>query len=69
MTRSPEARGPLGKLLDEMFATLELPIQRFDADLGSGRSAEVVDPTVSGIRMSIREASRVRKLHATAKPF
>jgi len=29
--------------LDEVLATLELPVQRFQAELGTGRAAEVID--------------------------
>ena len=34
--------------LDEVLATLELPCQRFWAELGVGRAAEVIDLSVSG---------------------
>jgi hypothetical protein len=39
--------------LDEVLATLELPIQRFHAELGEGRAAEVLDLRVNGVRVSI----------------
>jgi hypothetical protein len=36
--------------LDEVLATLELPTQRFQAELGTGRAAEVIDLSVNGVR-------------------
>ena len=39
--------------LDEVLATLELPVQRFQADLGTGGSAEVMDLTVGGVRVTL----------------
>ena len=39
--------------LDEVFATLELPTQRFEAELGTGRAAEVIDVSVNGVRVSL----------------
>jgi glycosyltransferase involved in cell wall biosynthesis len=38
--------------LDEVLATLGLPTQRFGAELGGGRSADVIDLTVNGVRVS-----------------
>ncbi len=37
--------------LDQLLATLELPARRFQAELGTGRAAEVVDLGVSGVRV------------------
>ncbi len=39
--------------LDEVFATLELPIRRFQAGLGTGGSAEVIDLGVNGVRVTL----------------
>src|SRR5271165_1641770 len=39
--------------LDEVLATLELPVQRFQAELGSGRAAEVIDLSVKGVRVTL----------------
>ena len=39
--------------LDEVFATLELPVRRFEAELGTGRSAEVIDLGVNGVRVTL----------------
>jgi len=36
--------------LDEVLATLELPVQRFQAQLGMDRAAEVIDLGVNGVR-------------------
>jgi hypothetical protein len=39
--------------LDEVFATLELPLQRFQSELRRGGSAEVIDLSVNGVRVTI----------------
>ena len=39
--------------LDEVFATLELPVRRFQAELGTGRAAEVIDLSVNGVRVTL----------------
>ena len=39
--------------LDELLATLELPARRFQAELGTGRAAEVIDLGVSGVRVTV----------------
>ena len=39
--------------LDEVFATLELPVRRFQAELGMGRAAEVIDLSVNGVRVML----------------
>jgi hypothetical protein len=39
--------------LDEMLATPELPARRFQAALGSGRTAEVIDLGVNGVRVTV----------------
>ncbi len=39
--------------LDEVFATLELPARRFQAELGTGRAAEVIDLSVNGVRVTL----------------
>ena len=39
--------------LDEVLATLELPTQRFQAELGPGGSAEVIDLGVNGVRVTL----------------
>jgi|GEM_PF-1124635 len=39
--------------LDEMLAALELPDRRFQAELRSGRAAEVIDLAVNGVRVTL----------------
>ena len=39
--------------LDEVLATLELPVRRFQAELGTGGTAEVIDLTVGGVRVTL----------------
>src|SRR5271157_2645520 len=39
--------------LDEVFAGLELPAGRFQAELGTGRAAEVIDLSVNGVRVTL----------------
>ena len=39
--------------LDELLATLELPARRFQAELGTGRAAEMVDLGVSGVPVTV----------------
>jgi len=46
--------------LDEVLATLELPTQRFQAELGTGRAAEVIDLSVNGVRLTLIPASSSR---------
>ena len=38
--------------LDEVFATLELPARRFQAQLGTGRATEVIDLGENGVRVT-----------------
>jgi hypothetical protein len=38
--------------LDEVLAALELPVRRFQAELGGGRSAGVIDVSVNGVRVT-----------------
>ncbi len=45
----PERETPL----DEVLATLELPVQRFQAELRPGVSAEVIDQGVNGVRVTL----------------
>ena len=46
--------------LDEVLATLELPCQRFWAELGAGRAAEVIDLTVNGVRVTLMPTTSSR---------
>ena len=46
--------------LDEVLATLELPIQRFQAEMGTGRTAEVLDLRLNGVRVSIMPTTSSR---------
>ena len=46
--------------LDEVLATLELPAQRFWAELGAGRAAEVIDLTVNGVRVTLMPTTSSR---------
>ncbi len=39
--------------LDEVLATLELPVPRFQAELRPGGSAEVIDLGVKGVRVTV----------------
>ena len=39
--------------LDEVFAALELPVRRSQAELGMGGTAEVMDLTVGGVRVTL----------------
>jgi len=39
--------------LDEVHATLEFPVQRFQAELRPGGSAEVIDLGVNGVRVTL----------------
>ena len=39
--------------LDEVLATLELPTQRLQAELGPGGSAEVIDLGVNGVPVTL----------------
>ena len=43
--------------LDEVLATLELPARRFQAELGTGRAAEVVDLGVNGVWVTVMPTS------------
>src|SRR6516165_5148360 len=42
-----------GTTLDEVLATLGLPAQTFVAELGGGRSADAIDLTVNGVRVTL----------------
>ena len=46
--------------LDEVFATLELPVRRFQAQLGTGRAAEVIDLGVNGVRVTVMPTASSR---------
>ena len=46
--------------LDEVLATLELPCQRFQAELATGNPAEVVDLTVNGVRVTVMPTASSR---------
>ncbi len=46
--------------LDEVLATLELPCQRFRAEMASGRTAEVIDLTVNGVRVTVMPTASSR---------
>ena len=46
--------------LDEVLATLELPARRFQAQLGSGRAAEVIDVGVNGVRVTLMLMESIR---------
>src|SRR5271165_5588443 len=46
--------------LDEVLATLELPARRFQAELGSGRAAEVIDLAVNGVRVTVMPTASSR---------
>ena len=46
--------------LDEVLATLELPCQRFWAELGAGRTAKVIDLSVSGVRVTLMPTASSR---------
>jgi len=46
--------------LDEVFATLELLTQRFQAELRSGGSAEVIDLSVNGVRVTLMPTASSR---------
>jgi hypothetical protein len=46
--------------LDEVLATLELPVRRFQAQLGSGRAAEVIDLAVNGVRVTVMPTASSR---------
>ncbi len=39
--------------LGDVFATLELPVRRFQAALGMGRAAEVIELSVNGVRVTL----------------
>jgi hypothetical protein len=43
--------------LDEVLATPELPARRFQAALGIGRAAEVIDLGVNGVRVTLMSTS------------
>jgi hypothetical protein len=45
---------------DEVLATLELPTQRFQAELGTGRAAEVIDLGVNGVLATLMPTSSSR---------
>src|SRR5271166_6955748 len=46
--------------LDEVLAALELPVQRFQAELGMGRAAEVIELSVNGVRVTLMPTSSSR---------
>jgi Glycosyl transferase 4-like domain len=46
--------------LDEVLATLELHAGRFQADLGTGKAAEVVDLGVNGVRVTVTPTASSR---------
>ena len=46
--------------LDEVLAGLELPCQRFQANLGLGGSVEVIDLTVNGVRVTLMPTASSR---------
>jgi hypothetical protein len=46
--------------LDEVLATLELPARRFQAELARGRSAEVIDLSVNGVRVTLMPTASSR---------
>ncbi len=46
--------------LDEVLATLELPSQRFRAELATGKPAEVIDLTVNGVRVTVMPTASSR---------
>ena len=46
--------------LDEVLAGLELPPRRFQAQLGTGRAAEVIDLGVNGVRVTVMPAASSR---------
>ena len=46
--------------LDEVLAALELPNQRFQAELGMGRAAEVIDLSVNGGRVTLMPTASSR---------
>ena len=46
--------------VDEVFATVELPAQRFQAELGMGRAAEVIELSVNGVRVTLMPTSSSR---------
>jgi hypothetical protein len=46
--------------LDVVFATLELPARRFQAQLGTGRAAEVIDLGVNGVRVTVMPTASSR---------
>ncbi len=46
--------------LDEVLATLELPCQRFRAEMATGSSAEVIDLTVKGVRVTVMPTASSR---------
>ncbi len=57
--------------LDEVLATLELPAGRFQAQLGTGRVAEVVDLGVNGVRVTVMSAvfCRAERLSDSRGPW
>jgi hypothetical protein len=46
--------------LDEVLAALELPARRFEAELGTGRAAEVIDLSVNGVRVTLMPTASSR---------
>src|SRR5208337_2451161 len=39
--------------LDDVLTPLELPTRRFQAELGTGRAAKVIDLSVNGVRVTL----------------
>jgi hypothetical protein len=46
--------------LDEVLAALELPVRRFQAELGTDRAAEVIDLSVNGVRVTLMPTASSR---------
>jgi hypothetical protein len=46
--------------LDEVLAALELPARRFEAELGTGRAAGVIDLSVNGVRVTLMPTASSR---------
>jgi hypothetical protein len=46
--------------LDEVLGGLELPVQRFQAELGQGGRAEVIDLNANGVRATLLPTASTR---------
>jgi len=44
----------------ELLAALELPVRRFQAELGTGGAAEVIDLSVNGVRVTLMPTASSR---------